>query len=60
MKLTELEILAIEESPEVLRIVADWRDFQQDSADSIGSGSEGDGKRASELRAEADRIEVAY
>jgi len=60
MKLTESEILAIEESPCVLRIVADYRDFQQDSADSMGAGTEGDGKRAAELRSEADRIEAAH
>jgi hypothetical protein len=60
MKITESEILAIEESPDALRIIADWRDFQQVGADSMGTGTEADGKRADELRYEAARIEDAY
>ena len=58
IKLTESEIAAIEKSPEVLRIVADWRDFRQDEADAIGIECDGDDKRAKELRAEAARIEA--
>ena len=60
IKLTESEISEMQKCAQVLRIVADWRDFQQDHVDSVGMGADGDEKRAEELRAEADRLEAEY
>jgi hypothetical protein len=60
IRLTESEIAEIEKCPEVLRIVANWHDFQQGHADSVGMGTDGDEKRAEELRAEAGRIDAEY
>lgn len=59
-KFTESEIKALETCPEALRLVANWRDCQQDQADAMDFETTGDGKRANELRAEADRIEATY
>ncbi len=60
IKLSESELEEIQKCPEVLRMVASWRDFQQAHADSVGTGTDGDKRRAEELRAEADRIEAEY
>ncbi|MFZ6767807.1 hypothetical protein ACO0LM_12055 [Undibacterium sp. Di26W] len=63
MTLTPGELKACEDSPEVLRVMADWNDFQASHADSIGDYEECvkyHDARAKELRAEADRIEKEY
>ena len=42
--------------PEILFLLADYHDFQQDHADSVGMGTMGDALRATELRDVACRI----
>lgn len=60
IEFTGSEIEAMKSSPEVLRIIADWRDSQQCEADAIGIGSTGDMERATQLREEAARLENEY
>lgn len=54
------EIKILSKCPYALRTIAIWRDVQQNRADDQGVGCNGDGIRAKELRAEADKIESEY
>lgn len=57
VRFTKSEIKALEEIPEAIRLVACWREMQQDCADITEAGTKGDGIRALELRAQADLVE---
>lgn len=58
IQLTDSEVKAMAQNPDVLRAIADWHDFMQDQADACDMGCHGDERRAAELRAEAERIEA--
>lgn len=58
--LSDSEIDAIMNSPECLRVLAHFHDFQQDHADAVGADCHGDEVRAKALRARADFLESKY
>lgn len=58
IQFTDKEIQALQRSPEVMRILAEWRDHQQFEADQMMIGTTGDRERAIELRREALRMEI--
>ena len=60
IKFTEHEIKAMAESPEILRELSEYHEFQITMADSMGFGYSYHEKRKDELSAEADRIEAEY
>lgn len=54
---TAREIEVLQSSPGALKILASWRDGQQEEADYMGIGTTGDAERATELRQAAKWIE---
>lgn len=56
LTMTEHEAQELMRNPTVLFMLADYHDFQQDHADSVGMGTMGDALRAQKLRDSACTI----
>lgn len=54
------ELAYLEESPDAIRLVADYHDFQQSAADATEIGTTGDCTRRKELLDLAKRIEASW